>query len=89
MTCYVIDADTSYNLLLGRPWIHHNSIVPSTLHQVMKYIDGDGKVRTLIAETHPFKGVDNYFIYFLLYQNSLETDENPQPEELELMSSQR
>jgi len=22
--CYVIDADTSYNLLLGRPWIHAN-----------------------------------------------------------------
>ena len=22
VTCYVIDADTSYNLLLGRPWIH-------------------------------------------------------------------
>ena len=40
VTCYVIDADTSYNLLLGRPWIHRNSIVPSTLHQVMKYIDG-------------------------------------------------
>ena len=40
VTCYVIDADTSYNLLLGRPWIHRNSIVPSTLHQVMKYIEG-------------------------------------------------
>jgi len=40
VTCYVIDADTSYNLLLGRPWIHRNSIVPSTLYQVMKYIDG-------------------------------------------------
>jgi len=44
VTCYVIDADTSYNLLLGRPLIHRNSIVPSTLHQVMKYIDGSGKV---------------------------------------------
>jgi len=44
VTCYVIDADTSYNLLLGRPWIHRYSIVPSTLHQVMKYDDRDGKV---------------------------------------------
>ena len=43
MTCYVIDADTSYNLLLGRHWIHRNAIVPSTLHQVMKYVDEDGK----------------------------------------------
>jgi len=24
VTCYVIDADTSYNLLLGWPWIHAN-----------------------------------------------------------------
>ena len=81
VTCYVIDADTSYNLLLGRPWIHRNSIVPSTLHQVMKYIDGSGKVRTLIAERHPFKGVENYFTDSLLYQDSVETDEIPQPEE--------
>jgi len=81
VTCYVIDADTSYNLLLGRPWIHRNSIVPSILHQVMKYIDGGGKVRTLIAKRHPFKGVENYFIDSLLYQDSLETNENPQSEE--------
>jgi len=36
VTYYIIDADTSYNLLLGRPWIHRTSIVPSTLHQVIK-----------------------------------------------------
>ena len=29
VTCYVIDADTSYILLLGRSWIHANWIVPS------------------------------------------------------------
>jgi len=56
MTYYVIDADTSYNLLLGRPWIHRNSVVPSTLHQVMKYVDGDEKVQKLIIKRHPFKG---------------------------------
>ena len=80
VTCYVIDADTSYNLLLGRPWIHRNSIVPSTLHQAMKYIKGDGEIRTLIDERHLFKGVENYFTDFLLYKDSLETNENPQPE---------
>ena len=37
-TCYVIDADTLFNLLQGRLWIHHNSIISSTLHQVMKYV---------------------------------------------------
>ena len=50
VTCYVIDANTSYNLLLGQPWIHRNTIVPSTLHQVMTYIGRDEKVRTLIAK---------------------------------------
>jgi len=49
----------------------------------MKYVDGDGKVRTLIAKSHPFKGVENYFKDSLLYQDSLETDENSQPEELD------
>ncbi|XP_051142237.1 uncharacterized protein LOC127259136 [Andrographis paniculata] len=30
---YVIDAKTSFNVLLGRPWIHKNGVVPSTWHQ--------------------------------------------------------
>ena len=83
MTRYVIDADTSYNLLLERPWIHRNAIIPSTLYQVMKYVGGDEKVRTLISQRHPFKGVENYFTDSLLYQDSLEANENPHPEELD------
>jgi len=39
----------------------------------MKYVDGDGKVQTLIAKRHPFKGVENYFTDSLLYQDSLDT----------------
>jgi len=38
-------------------------------------------VRTLIAERHMFKGVENYFPDSLLYQDSLEVDENPHSEE--------
>ena len=34
---HVIDAITSYSLLLGRPWIHENEVVPSTLHQCVKF----------------------------------------------------
>ena len=37
---YVIDAEVSYHLLLGRPWIHKNYAVPSTLHQCVKAIRG-------------------------------------------------
>src|SRR3954469_16408057 len=73
VTVYVIDADTSYNLLLGRPWIHMSHIVPSTLHQVMKYVDARGQVHTLVAERHPFKGVETYFTNSLLYHEVNET----------------
>ncbi|KAL0296830.1 UNVERIFIED_CONTAM: hypothetical protein Sradi_6735100 [Sesamum radiatum] len=34
---HVIDAKTSYNMLLGRPWLHENAVVPSTWHQCFKY----------------------------------------------------
>ena len=57
------------------------AIILSTLHRVMKYVGGDEKVRTLIAKRHPFKGVQNYFIDSLLYQDSLENDESPYPKE--------
>jgi len=40
-------------------------------------------VRMLITERHPFKRVENYFIDCLHYQDSLEADENPCPEELD------
>ncbi|XP_075098862.1 uncharacterized protein LOC107823848 [Nicotiana tabacum] len=33
----VIDADMTYNIILGRPWIHDMDVVPSTLHQVIKF----------------------------------------------------
>ncbi|XP_070049484.1 uncharacterized protein [Nicotiana tomentosiformis] len=33
----VIDADMAYNIILGRPWIHYMDVVPSTLHQVIKF----------------------------------------------------
>ncbi|CAN6462345.1 unnamed protein product [Victoria cruziana] len=33
---YIIDVDTSYNMLLGRPWIHSQNAVASTLHQIVR-----------------------------------------------------
>ena len=67
VTCYVIDADTSYNLLLGWSWIHANWIVPFTLHQCFKYVEDDTTVQTVFAEKQPSKGVENYFTDALLY----------------------
>ncbi|XP_070015964.1 uncharacterized protein [Nicotiana sylvestris] len=33
----VLDVAVSYNMLLGRPWIHAVKVVPSTLNQVVKF----------------------------------------------------
>ncbi|ONK72755.1 uncharacterized protein A4U43_C04F22830 [Asparagus officinalis] len=75
VTCYIIDADTSYNLSLGRPWIHANRIVPSTLHQVMKYVNDEDEVRTLIAEKYPFRGVENFHTDSVFYSESQEEED--------------
>ena len=34
----MIDIKPSYNCLLGRPWIHIASVVPSILHQKVKFV---------------------------------------------------
>ena len=33
----VVDCPSSYNVILGRPWIHDMGVVPSTLHQLVKF----------------------------------------------------
>ncbi|KAJ9694023.1 hypothetical protein PVL29_009818 [Vitis rotundifolia] len=42
----VLRIPTSFNLLLGRPWIHRAGAIPSSLHQKVKFIH-DGRVITL------------------------------------------
>jgi hypothetical protein len=49
---YVIDAETSYRALLGRPWLHNNQVIPSTLHQCLKYIE-NGKQK-IDGDVKPF-----------------------------------
>ncbi|GAA0145737.1 hypothetical protein LIER_05861 [Lithospermum erythrorhizon] len=50
---YVIDPKVSYKVLLGRPWIHNNNVVLSTLYQCLKYCK-DGVERTIKADENPF-----------------------------------
>ncbi|KAF2539259.1 hypothetical protein F2Q68_00020633 [Brassica cretica] len=33
----VVDCESSYNMILGRPWFHGMGAVPSTLHQIVKF----------------------------------------------------
>ncbi|KAL2532074.1 Uncharacterized protein Adt_05425 [Abeliophyllum distichum] len=57
---HVIDAKTSYELLLGRVWRHETGVVPSTWHQCFKY-SRDGEVKFVVAESKPFLKEKSYF----------------------------
>jgi len=41
VTFQVMDILPAYSCLLGRHWIHSTGVVPSTLHQKLKYVMGD------------------------------------------------
>ncbi|GLJ49633.1 hypothetical protein SUGI_1053010 [Cryptomeria japonica] len=47
----VMLGNLTYNLLLGRPWIHSMQAVPSTLHRQVKFIYNN-KTYTLIGDTN-------------------------------------
>jgi len=81
--CYVINADTSYNLLIGRPWIHANWIILSALHQCLKYVDDKAIVRTVFAETQPFERVKIYFTYSLLYKENSKVTKEQLPDDID------
>jgi hypothetical protein len=51
---FVIEANTSYSALLGRPWIHKYRVVPSTLHQCLKFLDGNGTQQRITGNTNPY-----------------------------------
>ena len=38
VTFQIMDINLAYNSLLGCPWIHSVGVVPSTLHQKLKFI---------------------------------------------------
>ena len=52
----VLDVDTSYNVLLGCPWVHTYGIIGSALHQCFKLCDEDGNVKMVYTDPNPFMG---------------------------------
>ncbi|XP_074315668.1 uncharacterized protein LOC141651875 [Silene latifolia] len=56
---HVIEARTSFKLLLGRPWKHENGVVASTLHQCLKYYRGGE--RKINGDAKPFTKADSFF----------------------------
>ncbi|XP_070032309.1 uncharacterized protein [Nicotiana tomentosiformis] len=57
---HVIDAKTSYNVLLGRPWIEKNNVVPSTYHQCLKYYEGEVE-KKIVVDDEPFTEAESHF----------------------------
>ncbi|KAK4383767.1 hypothetical protein Sango_2745100 [Sesamum angolense] len=54
------DAKTSYNMLLGRPWLHENAVVPSTLHKCFKYCR-NRIVKKVFGDNKPFIEAESHF----------------------------
>ncbi|XP_012453460.2 uncharacterized protein LOC105775497 [Gossypium raimondii] len=54
----VMDIKTSYNCLLGRPWIHSAEALPSSLHQNLKLVT-EGRLVTIGAEEDIITSVTN------------------------------
>nr|XP_009793370.1 PREDICTED: uncharacterized protein LOC104240259 [Nicotiana sylvestris] len=53
---HIIEGDMRYNAQLRRPWIHNMRAVPSTLHQMMKFLTSDG-VKIVYREQHATKEI--------------------------------
>ena len=60
---HIIDANTSYNVLLGCPWVHTYGIIGFALHQCFKLCDEDGNVKMVYTNPNPFMGEEaNYLV---------------------------
>ncbi|KAF9672514.1 hypothetical protein SADUNF_Sadunf11G0050200 [Salix dunnii] len=64
--CHIIKAKTSYDLLLGRTWLHENGVVTSIWHQFFKY-RCDGEVKCVMASKEPFSIEESYYADVRLY----------------------
>ncbi|XP_027156517.1 uncharacterized protein LOC113757408 [Coffea eugenioides] len=47
--CQVMDFSSVYNVLLGRPWIHTSGAIPSSLHQMLRFVV-NGQLIMIFAE---------------------------------------
>ena len=79
---HVINLKTFYNLLLGRPWICGNGVVPSTLHQCFKYCDGK-QIKVVITDLQPFTTVESHFADAKFYLDCDTTYDIPLEESIE------
>ncbi|XP_071939928.1 uncharacterized protein [Coffea arabica] len=48
--CQVMDFSSVYNILLGRPWIHTSGAVPSSLHQMLRFVVNGQLIMIFVEE---------------------------------------
>ena len=71
---HVVNAEASYHVLLGRPWLHKYKLVSSTYHQCVK---GrlNGKLIRIAANSSPFDQTEAHFVEAALYDDLASTGE--------------
>uniref|UniRef100_A0A2N9INC7 RNA-directed DNA polymerase n=1 Tax=Fagus sylvatica TaxID=28930 RepID=A0A2N9INC7_FAGSY len=71
---HVVNAETPYHVLLGRPWLHKHKLVSSTYHQCVK---GrlNGKPIRIAANSCPFDQTEAHFVEAALYDDLASTGE--------------
>ena len=74
----MIDAEVSYHLLLGRPWIHKNYAVPSTLHQCVKAIRGKKEI-FILAPKAPFSQEEVHWVESTFFDDIYEGVDEVRP----------
>jgi hypothetical protein len=70
---FVIDSKTSYSALLGRPWIRKYHVVPSTLHQCLKFLDSKGEQHRIAANPTPYSTHESHHADVKYYFSSSES----------------
>ena len=70
---HVLEEETSYHLLLGRPWIHAHNCVPSTLHQCLK-ASIKGKTIHVNATRAPFTTAEAHLAEAILFDETALTE---------------
>jgi len=68
----VMDINPAYNSLLGRPWIHSVGVVPSTLHQKLKFVV-EGHLVMVSGEEDVLASCPSSMPYVEAAEESLET----------------
>ena len=72
---YVMDGDTSYHIILGRPWLKAHKVVASTYHQCIKAV-WRGRLVTIEVTRIPYDRVELHYVEAALYQEFIPEGEN-------------